>query len=233
VALVQLVFVIMTIVVSATVGWEPTTAGGYFAMFGNNRVEAFLRLDFPTMIQLSLFPITAFGIYAALRRTHGAYAALAATLVIIGITLALANNSAFSMIRISDQYAQASSEAQRDQLWAAAEAVVATDMWRSTAGFLAGLFMQGGLAFISIVMLRSERFSKGTAIAGLVANGLDWIHVLVALFSPSLAQTLMVIAGPAYLLWFPLLGRDLLRQGSSASGKEAIREAEALTSNPV
>lgn len=166
VALIQLVCVVITIVVVATVGVEPNTPDGYFTMLQNNRLEALLRLDFTTLIQLSLFPITAFGIYAAFRRTHRAYAALTTALVIIGITLALATHSAFSIIRLNDQYALATTAAQRDQLLAAAEALIASDMWRSTGGFMAGLFMQGGLAFISIVMLRSKRFGKGTAITG-------------------------------------------------------------------
>jgi hypothetical protein len=110
---------------------------------------------------------------------------------------------------------------------------IRASMWHSTGGFLAGLFMQGGLAFISIVMLRGTRFRKGTAIEGLVANGLDWIHVLVGLVSPSLAAVLLYVAGPAYLLWFPLLGWDLLRQGRSVLEKEAVPDGEALASSTV
>lgn len=161
-----------------------------------------------------------------MRKTYRAYAALMAALVIIGITLALANHSAFSMIHLSDQYAQATSEAQKAQLWAAAEAVISVDMWRSTGGFMAGLFMQGGLAFISIVMLRSQSFSKGTAITGLVANGLDWVHVLVALLTPGLGEVILWVAGPLYLLWFLLLGRDLLRLGRNAAEGERTKERQ-------
>ena len=60
----------------------------------------------------------------------------------------------------------------REQLLVAGEAVIAGDMWHSTSGFLAGIFMQGGFVLISAVMLRSKVFSKGTAITGMVANGL-------------------------------------------------------------
>lgn len=224
VALIQLACVVTTVVVVSTVGGEPSTPDGYFAMFQNNRFEALLRLDFPTLIHLSLFPITAFGIYAAFRHTARAYAALAAALVIIGITLALATHSAFSMIRLTDQYALATTAAQREQLRAAAEALISSSMWNSTGGFMAGIFMQGGLAFISIVMLRSKRFSRGTAITGLLANGLDWIHVLVALVAPSLASIILYAAGPFYLAWFPLLGRDLLKQGRSTPKKERTED---------
>jgi hypothetical protein len=222
VALIQLACVLVTVVVTATVGVEPSSPMGYFEMFQESRLQALLRLDFPTMIQLALWPITFMGILAIFRGTHAAYAALTAVLVLVGVTVALATHSGFSIIRISDQYALATTEAQRAQLAASAEAVISTDMWHSSAGVLAGLFMQGGLAFISIVGLRSGRLSKGTAITGLVANGLDWIHVLVALVSPSLAATLLYVAGPAYLLWFPLLGRDLIKYGRQAKMQQAV-----------
>lgn len=222
VVLIQLVLVVISLVMAFTMGREPETAEGYVAMFQANRFEALLRLDFATLIQLSLFPITAMGIYAALRKTHSAYAVLAASLVIVGITLALASNSGLSMIRLVDRYELASTAAQREQLLAAAEAVISADMWHSTAGFMSGLFMQGGLAFISAVMLRSKRFSKVTAITGLVANGLDWLHVPVALLAPSLAIALLGIAAPAYLLWFPMLGRDLLRLGRGDAEREPV-----------
>jgi hypothetical protein len=222
VALIQLACVLVTVVVTTTVGVEPSSPLGYFEMFQENRLQALLRLDFPTMIQLALWPITIMGIYAIFRRTHGAYVALAGVLVLVGVTVALATHSGFSIIRLSDQYALGATEAQKAQLAASAEAVISTDMWHSSAGFLAGLFIQGGLAFISIVGLRSGRLGKGTAIAGLVANGLDWVHVLVALASPSLAATLLYVAGPAYLLWFPLLGRDLIRYGRQARMQETV-----------
>jgi hypothetical protein len=222
VALIQLACVLVTVVVTATVGVEPNSPLEYFEMFQENRLQALLRLDFPTMIQLALWPITIMGIYAIFRRTHAAYAALTVVFVLVGVTVALATHSGFSIIRMSDQYALAATEAQKAQLMASAEAVISTDMWHSSAGFLAGLFMQGGLAFVSIVGLRSGRLSKGTAITGLVANGLDWLHVLVALVSPSLAGILLYVAGPAYLLWFPLLGRDLLKYGRNVKAQQAV-----------
>jgi hypothetical protein len=62
-------------------------------------------------------------------------------------------------------------------------------------------------------MLRSKAFSKGTAISGLAANELDFMHVFAGLVLPSLATTMLWIAGVFYLAWFPLLTRDLLKRG--------------------
>jgi hypothetical protein len=220
-ALIQLACVLTTIIVAFTVGVEPKTADEYFTVLQNDRLVGLLRLDFSTLILISLVPLTAFGIYAALRRSHQAYPALATAFIFVGTILALANHSAFSMIHLSDQYAVATTAAQRAQLLAAGEAVIASDMWHSTAGFLAGIFMQGGFVFISLVMLQSKEFSKETAYTGLLANGLDFVHVFVALLAPSIATILLSIGGLFYLAWFPLLGRDLLKIGRSAAKEEA------------
>lgn len=214
VSFIQLVLVLIPIIVFAIAGvGEPTTAEEYFTVLQNDRLVGILRLDFATLLLICLISVMPFGIYAALRHTHGPYALLAGVLIVVGVLLALANHSALSMILLSDKYAAATTAAERAQLLAAGEAIIASDMWRSTAGFLAGIFMQGGFAFISIVMLRSRHFSRWTAYTGLAANGLDWIHVFVGLFATSLANTLLYIGGVFYLAWFPLLGRDLLRFG--------------------
>jgi hypothetical protein len=75
--------------------------------------------------------------------------------------------------------------------------------------------MQGGFVFISIVMLRGTTFGRATAWTGILANGLDWLHVVIGLVAASPAELLLMGAGLFYLAWFPLLGRDLWRAGSA------------------
>lgn len=214
VAWIQLACVLITFVVMTIVGGEPTTAAEYYAAL-NSGIAGLLRLDFTTLILLALFPFVAMGIYAAFRHSRPAYALLAMVLILLGTLLGMANHSAFSMMHLSNLYATATTPAQQAQLLAAGEAVIASDMWHTSAGFLAGIFMQGGFVFISFVMLRSPGFSKWTAYTGILANGFDLVHVFVALFAPGLAFTLLAIGGVFYLIWFPLLGWDLIRLGKN------------------
>ncbi|MGD9093572.1 MAG: hypothetical protein PVF74_12050 [Anaerolineales bacterium] len=217
-SLLQLACVLASAIVLSIVGLEPTTAAEYFEAFQMNRLVGILRLDFPTLLLLCLFYLTAFGIFAGLRDSHGAYAALGAALIYVGTTLGIANHSAFSMIRLTDLYAAATTAAQQEQLLVVGEAMVASDMWNSTAGFLAGIFLQGSLVFLSTLMLRSKNFSKWTAYTGILGNGFDLAHVFVALFAPAMASTLLYISGPFYLAWFILLGRDLIKVGHKIAG---------------
>ena len=122
--------------------------------------------------------------------------------------------------QLSDRYAAATTDVQRSQLLAAGEAIIASEMWNSTAGFMAGILLQGSGVFISIVMLRSKMFSKWTVYAGILANGFDLVQHIIHPFVPSISAIILMIAGPFYLIWLPLIGRDLLRLGQSVS-KEA------------
>jgi hypothetical protein len=70
-----------------------------------------------------------------------------------------------------------------------------------------------GALIVSIVMLKNENFAKGTAYLGIVTHGLDLLRVLIGFVAPQISFILMAIAGPLYLVWFPLLARDLLRLG--------------------
>ena len=210
-ALVQLGCVLITLVVATTLGVEPTTANEYFTGLGQARLVTLLRLDFPSLINVTLFTVTSFAVIAAMQEAKRMYAGLGVGLVFIGVVLVLATHSAFSMIHLADQYAAVATEAQRTLLLAAGEAVIASDWWHSTGGFFAGLFLQGGMVLISCTMLRSTHFSKATAWTGMLANGLDWIHVLIQMVSPGLAAIVLGIGGLFYVVWYPLLARDFFR----------------------
>lgn len=62
-------------------------------------------------------------------------------------------------------------------------------------------------------MLGQPIFRSATAYVGLVTHGLDLAHILLGSFFPKLGVILMAVAGPLYLVWFPLLALDLLKLG--------------------
>jgi len=66
---------------------------------------------------------------------------------------------------------------------------------------------------ISVVMLRSDVFTRTIAYAGIVTHGLDLAHAVLGPFVPFAGVMLMAVAGPLYLLWLPLVGRRLLQLG--------------------
>lgn len=77
--------------------------------------------------------------------------------------------------------------------------------------YIAGILLQGSGVMISVIMLRSNGFSKITAYAGLIGNALDLFQHVLHPVAPSLQQSLTPIMGIFYLTWYPMMARDLLR----------------------
>jgi hypothetical protein len=73
--------------------------------------------------------------------------------------------------------------------------------------------LQGAGIIISLVMWRSKDFSKVTAYSGLLGNGFDLIQHVLHPFLPAVSAFISMFMGIFYFVWFPMLGRDLLRLG--------------------
>jgi hypothetical protein len=212
-AIILIVYSIVTMVVLVILGGQPSTADECFTLLQNNRIVGLLRLDLLTVFVMPLYYLLFLGIYVALRRTNGAYATLATALAFAGVTLFLATPSAFSMVSLSDKYAVATTDAQRSQLVAAGEAILASDMWHSTGAIMGAILLQSAAVLISVVMLWSKIFGKLTAYVGILTHGLDLAHIIIGIFLPGVGVILMAIAGPLYLIWFPLVSRRLFQLG--------------------
>jgi hypothetical protein len=212
-ALVSLLASLATMVVLFTVGGPPETAEETFTVLRDSRLEGLFRLEALTLVNVGAYYLWFFGLYAALRRTDGALSALAALLAFAGVTLFLASHPLGSLVTLSDRFAVAATEAQRQQLLAAGEALMAADMWHSTGAAFGGLIIECGAILISLVMLRGTVFSRTTAWVGLATHCLDLTQIVLGLFVPVVKVAIMVVAGPLYLVWFFLIGQRLLQLG--------------------
>jgi hypothetical protein len=179
-----------------------------------------LRLDLPTVAVLPLYYLLFLGLFAALRKRDHDTALLSTALAFVGVTLVLATPMALSMLSLSDKFAGASSDAARNQLLAAGEAIMAADLWHSTGAILGGMLLQCGAVLISVVMLRGNVFSKTTAWLGIIMHGLDLAHIVGGLYLPVSGTILLAIAGPLYPVWFFLVGIRLFRLASSKDPKQ-------------
>ena len=215
-ALILLVYSLVTMIILVVIGGQPETAQEGFTMLQKNRMVGLLRLDVLAVFVLPLYYVLFLGLYSALQKTHAAYVALAAVLGVAGVTLFLATPSVFSWLALSDKFVAAATDAQREQLLAAGEAVLASDMWHGTGAIMSGLLLQTATLSMSVIMLQNSSFSKLTAWVGIVMHGLDLLHILVGFFTPMGGIVLMWVAGPLYLVWFPLLARDFFKIGRNS-----------------
>lgn len=204
---------LITLVVMSLIGGPPETIEECFSILNENRFYGLLRLDILTIFFMPLYYLLFFSLYIALKNTDYALTSISTILTFVGLTLFLATPSVFSYLHLSDKFALASTETQKIQILTAGESILASDMWHGSGAKIGGLLLQTGALLISISMLNSSIFNKFTAITGIATHGLDLLHIIIAFFLPTLGNVLMFIAGPLYLIWFPLVGYRLYKLG--------------------
>jgi hypothetical protein len=195
---------------------QPSTVGDWFTLFQDNRFIGlfdFWGLEVP---MYAMFALVFLALYITLRKTNPGRMAVAITFALLGIGIFFATNNPFSMFSLSNQYAAATTDAQRSTLLAAGQAMLANTGQRAVGGFNVGLFLVSVAGLIaSSVMFHSKSFSKTTAYVGILAHALSLADYLRQALTSSEIITLLVILPGALLLmtWYVLVGRRLYRLG--------------------
>jgi hypothetical protein len=211
-ALITAVFIpIQIIVIIASP--PPSTVIDYFTLFQHNRILGLLDLDLLLIADTALFIPILLALYVALRRASESLMAIATALGFVGIAAYFASNTAFNMLSLSDQYAAATTEAQRSILLAAGQAMLA--IYQGTAFHMNYVLGSLALLIISVVMLRSNIFSKVTAYVGILANVL-----VFGLYVPTIGISLSIISVVFLEIWWILIARRLFQLGSASRKKE-------------
>ncbi len=204
-------------IVLTVFGGQPSTAHEAFSILQTNRILGLLRMDLLTIIFIPLYYLIFLGIFLALNGKKNAWSIIALISVFVGVALFLATPSVLSLMNLSDKYVMATSENQQNQLIAAGEAILASDMWHGTGAILGGVLIQIGTLIFSILMLPGNVFNKLTAYVGIITHGLDLAHFFFLFVVPTVGVILLAIAGTLYLLWFPLIGVRLIQIGKGVS----------------
>jgi hypothetical protein len=190
------------------VGWGiagtpvPDTVEGWFALLQSNRLLGLTEL---TGFQIPMFALLIpffLALHAALKTTRPALTLVATAVALIGIGVYLASNTALSMLSLSDQWAAATTDAQRTILVAAGQAMLAI---YEGPGLNAGvlLVMLATLA-LSWNMLRGRPFGRPTAVLGVVA-GVIGLTYYAAVALPSHRIFILEAAAPFFLTWIFLV----------------------------
>ncbi len=215
-ALTMLVLIPIQIIIF--IAWPPPgTVEGYFTLFQDNWLLGLLNLDLLYMLTNALMVLIYLALYAALRRTSESSMAIALVVGLVGIAAYFASNTAFEMLSLSNQYAAATTDAQRTIFMAAGQAVLA--IYTGTAFDVYYVLSAVALLIFSAVMLRSSIFSKLTAYMGILAG--------VLMIVPSTAGTIglyfALISLVPWAIFSVLIARRLLRLGQGVSKEEANR----------
>ena len=207
----------------------PNTVIDWFTLLQNNKLLGLTLLNFFDLANYALVGLIFLALFAALRRASPSWMGIAAALGFAGITVYFASNQAFTMLSLSEQYAAATTGAQRAMFLAAGQAVLAIHRNASFAGsgiYLSFLLVSVAGLIISAVMLRSSIFSKGTAYMGILANGFGLGYYIVFAFASALVFIPLSISAIFLLIWYLQVGGRLWALGSHRTAR-ALRAAAA------
>jgi hypothetical protein len=194
---------------------RPETALEHFELFHENWLAGLLTLDLLGMISYLLLVPTILALYVALRRSGEAAMAVGTALFFVGIADFFATNTAFPVVALSQEYATATTDAERAAVLAAGQAMFA--LFNENAFLVSYVIVSAAWTMIAAVMVRSSLFGRANAYAGVLAGTAGIIAVVLEHLSPML----VAIAIPLYfaaivflLLWVVLVGRRLYRLGT-------------------
>jgi hypothetical protein len=150
--------------------------------------------------------------------------AIAMTFGFVGIAVYFASNMALSMLSLSDQYAAATTDAQRTALVAAGQAMLAINRFSSpgahpgAGGYVSLLLIACAGMITSIVMLRSAVFNRATAYVGILASAFDLAYCVAYVFVPAVDSDLLAVcfipaAGLFLMIWHIMVGWRLYQLG--------------------
>ena len=148
----------------------PDTVIGWFTLFRNNWLIGLLDMDLLLIVDTILFIPIFLALYVVLRRTSESYMAIALAAGLIGIASYLASTAAFEMLSLSNQYAAATTEAQKSVLLAAGHVMAAN--WMGTAFDVGYVSKSIALLIISVVMLQSTIFNRVITCLGILTGAL-------------------------------------------------------------
>ena len=203
---------------------SPETVSDWFTLLQGNRLLGLAYLNIFDLLNYALVGLIFLSLYATLNRVNKGYLAVAATFALIGVGVYFASNTALSMLALSDQYAGATTEAHRTQLLSAGEALLVLNRFcgpgahPGSGGYLSLLLIALAGMITSIIMLRSDLFSRGTAVVGILASGFDLGYCIAYLFVPGVDSVLLVVifipaAGLFLMIWHLMVGWRLFRLG--------------------
>jgi len=179
---------------------QPNSVLDWFTLFQRNRLIGLLDMDLVGVVAYVLLIPTLLALYVALRRVSASFTAIATALFFGGIAMYFATNTLFSMLALSDQYAAATTDAQRSMTLAAGQALLT--MFYVAAFQESYVIVSVALLLISIVMLRGAVFTKATAYVGILANASAIGTVLVGQFALVPSAILAFMSVVLLALWF-------------------------------
>ena len=209
-ALFSVVLIPIQLIIFSNVS-EPGTAANWFTLFRDNKLLGLLSFEVLFVINAAVGITTTLALYVVLRRVNESFMAIALAFSFIGAIAIIVARPALDMLYLSDQFAAATTDAQRTLFLAAGEALLS--MRNGTAFHVSYNLANIYLVIVPLVMLQSNIFSKITAYMGILAGIIGF-----GLYVPAIGIFLSVLSVLFMAVWNVLVARKLFQLGRQISG---------------
>ena len=181
-------------------------ASAWFALFQNNKIIGLINFELLMIVYVFLsIPIT-LSLYVLLRRVSPSFTTLYVVLSLIGIMSFIVARPAFEMLFLSNGYAAATTDAERAVYLSAGETLLA--VFHGTAFQVSYVLGSLGGLIISIVMLKTDVFSKTTAYLRIASSVFDF-----GLYVPAVGMYISIFSVLFLLIWDILVAQRLFQLG--------------------
>jgi hypothetical protein len=149
-------------------------------------------------------------LYVTLKEVDESWALIALILGLLGLVCLVSARPIPEMFALSDQYAAATTDAERAIYQAAGEAILA--LFYGMAYHVHYILGSASLLISSFLMLRSDTFGRATAYVGVVTN-----IVVFGLYVPEVGAYISILSVVGYVIWYILIARRLYQLGWGVS----------------
>jgi hypothetical protein len=196
----------------------PGSALDWFTLLQDKPFLGLILLDLFDIVNYLLVSLMFLALYGALGHANKSAMIVVMACDLVGTAVYLASNQAFALSALSNQYAVASTDVQRDTFLAAGEALLAI---HNSGGIHLSLLLVALAGLIaSLVMLRSRILGKATATMGLIANSLVLSYFVALPLVPAIAPLFPASSAPFRLIWYILIARRLFQLGRGVPAEQ-------------
>jgi hypothetical protein len=182
------------------------TTEGVFLLLQKDPIAGLISLDILLFLgNLAAIPVF-LGLYCALKPVNASYALLALVFGIVAIVLLIPARPIPELFALSAKFVAEPDEILKNQYLAAGTALLA--LFDGVNWFMNTLLGAISLLTSSLLMLRSNVFSKTTAIVGIATN-----VILCGFFLPVVGVFLLFLTLPGYMFWYALLAKRFFQMG--------------------
>ena len=189
--------------------WPPPYDEGaakWFELLRENKILGLVSLDLLFVVVNVLMIPVMLGLYMALRRLSPSYITLAVVTFFVGLAAFFATNPSVEMLSLSNQYADATTEAQRTAVVGAADALLAG--FEGTAFHVNYILAQLAGIAIGLVILRAGVFSRPLGWLMVIGNAVGF-----GLYIPVVGLGFSALAGVILWIWMIAMARGFFRIG--------------------